>query len=140
MTPTTLYLVRHGETDFNRRGIVQGKGVNAPLNETGRMQAVSLASALKPVRFGAIYASTLLRARQTAEIVAEMQGFEDEITHRDGLNEISWGVLEGQPVTGRNTGATPRGANSLGIQEFRLRTGGRRVSRGGGKARRTCSI
>ncbi|HYG15236.1 MAG TPA: histidine phosphatase family protein, partial [Bacteroidia bacterium] len=35
----TIYLVRHGETEFNRMGIVQGSGVDSELNETGRKQA-----------------------------------------------------------------------------------------------------
>ncbi len=47
--PTTVYLARHGETDYNRNRIVQGRGVNSQLNATGRAQAERLGARLSDV-------------------------------------------------------------------------------------------
>jgi len=65
---TTLYLVRHGETTWNRERRIQGHR-DPPLNETGRWQAQALAEHLAGVCFDAAYASDLCRARHTAEII-----------------------------------------------------------------------
>lgn len=67
---TTILLVRHGETDWNREGRWQGHA-DPPLNDRGRAQARELAKQLEDVRLDAVYASDLRRAWETAEIVAE---------------------------------------------------------------------
>ena len=95
---THLYLVRHGETDFNRRGIVQGRGVDVPLNNLGRLQAVALAERASSFALDAVYASTLLRARQTAQAVVKRQPALPLSFLRD-LEEMSWGDYEGREVT-----------------------------------------
>lgn len=68
---TTLYLIRHGETEWNRVGRWQGHS-DVPLSERGREQARALAERLarEPVRIAAIYASDLQRALETARIIA----------------------------------------------------------------------
>ena len=66
---TTIVLVRHGETDWNRDNRFQGHA-DPPLNETGRAQARVLASELSPQRFAAAYTSPLRRAAETAAILA----------------------------------------------------------------------
>ncbi len=68
--PTTFYLIRHGETDWNRHGRWQGH-TDIPLNEDGRAQARRLAGRLhaERVRFDAIYSSDLQRAWETAGMV-----------------------------------------------------------------------
>jgi len=94
--PTTLYLVRHGETDHNRRGIMQGGGVDSELNVDGRAQARALTQRLQPVSVDALYASTLQRAKQTADILARPHEPLSRTYLRD-LNEMDWGVFEGEP-------------------------------------------
>lgn len=92
---THLFLVRHGETDFNRQGIVQGRGVNAPLNETGLSQASALAQRFQLDPVDVVYSSPLQRALQTAACVAEAMGIATIPTDPD-LEEMSWGIFEGQ--------------------------------------------
>jgi broad specificity phosphatase PhoE len=87
---TTLLLVRHGETDWNRTGRWQGHS-NPPLNELGRQQARELAESLDGV--DVVYSSDLARARETAEIVAERLGIEVRFDPR--LRERSFGAWEG---------------------------------------------
>jgi 2,3-bisphosphoglycerate-dependent phosphoglycerate mutase len=66
---TTIVLARHGETDWNREGRIQGHS-DPPLNERGREQARELAERLAAETIDALYASDLRRALETAEIVA----------------------------------------------------------------------
>jgi broad specificity phosphatase PhoE len=87
-----LVLVRHGETDYNRRGLALGRA-DAPLNETGRSQAESLREALGGVPLTAIYASPLVRAVDTATSIAAVHGKEVQIEH--GLVEMDIGEVEG---------------------------------------------
>ncbi len=98
MSTTTFYFVRHGETEHNRRGIVQGRGVDASLNATGRAQAAAVARRLADVSFAAIYASTLRRAAETAEVIAHLHDGVPWHQLRD-LEEMAWGVYEGRPFS-----------------------------------------
>ncbi|HEY0898299.1 MAG TPA: histidine phosphatase family protein, partial [Sphingobacteriaceae bacterium] len=61
----TLYIIRHGETELNRRGIVQGRGMNTDLNELGKKQAEAFYQAYFHIPFDKIYTSTLKRTHQT---------------------------------------------------------------------------
>lgn len=94
MEDKRVYLIRHGETDYNRMGIVQGSGVNAPLNEKGRLQARAFYQQFRSVPFDRVYTSTLQRTTQS------VQDFLAFTPHQkvDALNEISWGVYEGKRV------------------------------------------
>lgn len=92
---THLFLVRHGETDFNLQGIVQGRGVNTELNGTGQSQAKALAARFAANPIDVIYSSPLTRAHQTAQSVAAACAIE-HIATDSGLEEMSWGVFEGQ--------------------------------------------
>ncbi len=93
---TLLYLVRHGETEYNRRGIVQGGGIDSTLNDTGYAQADALAERLSDEAVDTVYASTLRRAKQTAGVLAEPHEPISKSYLRD-LEEMSWGVFEGDP-------------------------------------------
>lgn len=94
-TQTLIYFVRHGETEYNRQQIVQGRGIDSVLNETGKEQAAALARRLASVPFDAIYASTLRRARQTAEILARPHP-QASMAYLEDLEEMAWGVYEGE--------------------------------------------
>jgi probable phosphoglycerate mutase len=88
----TIFLIRHGETDYNRQGIVQGSGVDTELNEWGKAQAEAFFDAYQHVSFDKVYTSNLQRTVQS------VKGFIDlGIPHERhaGLNEISWGCREG---------------------------------------------
>jgi broad specificity phosphatase PhoE len=89
---TTLLLVRHGETDWNAEGRLQGH-TDRPLNEHGRRQAQALAGRLADQEIAAVYSSNLARARETAEIVAEPLGL--SVFLDADLREKNWGTWEG---------------------------------------------
>jgi broad specificity phosphatase PhoE len=89
---TTLLLVRHGETDWNADGRLQGQ-TDRPLSDYGRRQAQKLAGELADERFEAIYASDLSRARETAEIVGKHLGL--LVALDPDLREKDWGNWEG---------------------------------------------
>ena len=87
-----LFLVRHGETEYNRRGLALGRA-DAPLNETGRRQAECLREALTSVPLAAVYASPLIRAVDTATSIAAAHG--NEVRIEDDLIEMDIGEVEG---------------------------------------------
>jgi broad specificity phosphatase PhoE len=88
----TLMLVRHGETDWNADGRLQGQ-TDRPLSDFGRRQARQLAEELADDELEAIYASDLSRARETAEIVGERLGL--PVLLDPDLREKDWGTWEG---------------------------------------------
>jgi len=102
---TTLLLVRHGETDWNAEGRLQGH-TDRPLNDFGRRQAAALAERLADDDIDAVYASDLARARETAEILADRLGLA-VVTDPD-LRERNWGQL-GRPD---RLGARPASSTS----------------------------
>ncbi len=93
--PTTIVLVRHGETDWNRERRFQGHA-DMPLNEVGRSQASELAERLLGEPVTAIYTSPLRRASETAKILADKLGVEAR-TH-EALREIDVGTWEGLTI------------------------------------------
>lgn len=97
MADLTLYLVRHGETDYNRQRLMQGQRIDAPLNRIGQAQARALGDRFCDVSLDAIYVSPLRRAVETARPVIDCHS--DASVQRDGdLAEMSWGELEGQSI------------------------------------------
>ena len=96
---TTLLLVRHGETDWNAEGRLQGQ-IDRPLTEFGRRQAKQLAAELEGEELEAIYSSDLARARETAEIVGERLGLPVELD--SDLREKDWGTWEGLTAVERD--------------------------------------
>lgn len=91
-----IYIIRHGQTDLNLRGIVQGCSVDSDLNETGHAQAESFYDAYRHYGFDKVYTSELKRTHQSVRLFTE-SGIPR--TQLEGLNEISWGEREGRPLT-----------------------------------------
>jgi broad specificity phosphatase PhoE len=87
-----LFLVRHGETPWNRRQRCQGAS-DVPLSATGRAQASALAAALAGEPLAAVYASPLGRALATARAIAAPHRL--PVVARDGLRELHHGACEG---------------------------------------------
>jgi broad specificity phosphatase PhoE len=116
---TTIYLVRHGETDWNAEARWQGHA-DPPLNGRGREQARALEARLADVPFEAVYSSDLRRARETAEIVAA--GRDLAIVLDPALREIDVGPWEG--LTNRDVAERFPGGERPGgetIEAFRER-------------------
>lgn len=95
MAETTILLVRHGETDSNAEGRIQGQ-TNTPLNERGRAQAQALADELAGESIAAVYSSDLDRARETAEILAARLDL--PVVVDPALRERNFGSWEGRTV------------------------------------------
>ena len=96
---TTLLLVRHGETDWNAEGRLQGL-TDRPLSDFGRRQAQQLAEELSGEELEAIYSSDLTRARETAEVVGERLGL--PVVLDPDLREKDWGTWEGLTAVERD--------------------------------------
>ena len=87
-----IFIIRHGQTDFNKRGIIQGSGVNSVLNKTGQWQARAFYDYYRDHPFELVITSELQRTHQT------VAGFIERGTpwiRFEEINEISWGKYEG---------------------------------------------
>lgn len=100
-----IYLMRHGETDWNKRGCFQGQ-VDIPLNDYGRELARITSEALKDVKFEAAFCSPLLRAVETAMIMLDEQQMEQlrkrqkpvPVMMDERLKEFDFGVKDGSNI------------------------------------------
>ncbi|SRR5579884_1807386 len=93
MKKTTLYITRHGQTEWNVAKIMQGHH-DSPLTELGVSQVTWLSESLSHIDFAAIYSSSTLRARRTAEILRRQRSL--EVVAHDHLCELYMGEWEGQ--------------------------------------------
>ncbi len=91
-----FYIIRHGETQYNKLGLVQGSGIDSNLNDSGRMQASAFYEYFKEIPFDKIYTSQLQRTHQS---VAQFINNSLPWQRLEGLNEISWGYKEGRIIT-----------------------------------------
>ena len=91
-TKKTIYIIRHGETEYNKQGIIQGSGIDSDLNELGTKQANQFFQAYHHIPFDAIYSSELKRTQQSVAQFAERG---HKIQPLKELNEINWGIFEG---------------------------------------------
>lgn len=96
MLSKKIFLVRHGQTDYNLKGIVQGSGIDAPLNWNGHKQAAAFFTAYGHVPFDKVYYTGLQRTRQSIQSFIDLGIPSESIPE---LNEISWGRYEGVPMT-----------------------------------------
>jgi broad specificity phosphatase PhoE len=91
-----FYIIRHGETDLNKNGIVQGRGINSDLNQTGIAQSNAFFEMYQHIPFDKIYTSKLKRTHQTvAKFITKGITWEQ----LEGLDELAWGIYEGQKST-----------------------------------------
>lgn len=88
----TVFFIRHGETELNRQGIVQGSGMDTDLNELGRAQAKAFHDMYSQEGFELVLTSKLKRTHQTVQHFIE-QG--TPWLQTADINEISWGAHEG---------------------------------------------
>jgi broad specificity phosphatase PhoE len=93
--PISVYLARHGRTDLNAAGLLRGH-LDPPLDEVGRQEAISLASALAAFRPSLIVSSPLQRAMETARRIAEECGLDVEI--EDQLVDRDYGPWSGRAL------------------------------------------
>ncbi|MGZ6988719.1 MAG: histidine phosphatase family protein [Thermoanaerobaculia bacterium] len=91
-------IVRHGESEGNFAGSLQGSRLDTPLSALGRRQAECLAVRLAGEGIDAVWASTMIRARQTAAVVAAPLGL--GVSLDADLVEFDWGVWSGRPYDG----------------------------------------
>jgi len=91
-----IYIIRHGETDLNKLGIVQGRGMNTSLNEKGLKQAEAFYQAYKQIPFDKIYTSSLKRTHQTVKKFIDSK---IPWIQYPGLDELGWGIYEGKETS-----------------------------------------
>lgn len=91
----TIYLVRHGETDWNEKKLIQGHS-DIPLNEKGELQSKQLGERLNDIHFEAIFSSDLVRAKRSAEII--MLEKKLAVITTKALRERLFGRFEGKHV------------------------------------------
>ena len=87
-----IYLIRHGETDYNLRKIVQGGGIDSDLNDTGRKQGAAFFDQYGHLKFDKVYCTSLKRTRQTLAPFAADGAVLDALPE---LDEFGWGIFEG---------------------------------------------
>ncbi len=90
--PGTLVLIRHGESEYNARGVWTGL-TDTPLTEKGRGQAKLMAEALADLHPDAAFASALIRAQDTLDIMIKTAGWDVPVEHAAALNERDYGDL-----------------------------------------------
>ncbi len=91
-----MYILRHGETEYNRLGRVQGSGVDTDLNELGKLQANAFYKKYKQIGFDQVITSKLKRTWQTVDLFIQNQIPWDIDSD---INEVGWGTQEGQYST-----------------------------------------
>ena len=90
-----IYFVRHGETDCNSKNLIQGRGVDAPLNALGHQQAEAFYQHYKHIPFDKVYTSSLQRTHQSMAPLLK-SGIPHEII--DGFDEMDFGIMEGKEM------------------------------------------
>ena len=97
MSSVNIYLVRHGQTVFNAKGIVQG-AADAPLTQMGIDQAINLGKAIRDKEFDAIYSSDLRRAFETALYIINENHKPLKVKTMKEFREFDFGLYEGDPM------------------------------------------
>jgi broad specificity phosphatase PhoE len=92
LMPTTIYLIRHGETDWNRNSVFRGR-TDVPLNKNGLLQVAAVGRGLEDVEFDAVCSSPLCRALQTADAIVKDRNLEAIVI--DEFTDIDYGKWQG---------------------------------------------
>lgn len=93
-----LLLVRHGQTDWNKMGLIQGR-IDNPLNETGITQINQKAPYFKKYTPTHLYSTSLIRAKLTLQTLSEFHNWNHPIEVFDAFIERDFGALEGQDIS-----------------------------------------
>ncbi len=93
-----IYILRHGETALNSKGVMQGR-LNEPLNQSGRDLAEMTGRAIKGIHFDCCISSPLARAKETAKIILRESGNDIPIKLDDRIIEIDFGDMEEKKIT-----------------------------------------
>lgn len=94
-----LYFIRHAESEHNVRGdVIGGRSPKVLLSDNGQVQALKLATALKPISFDLAYTSPTARARHTAAIALGGRPMRHPTQWTGSLHEMSQGDWEGRPM------------------------------------------
>ncbi len=90
-----IYIIRHGETEYNKRKMMQGRSINIGLNDKGKKQAASFYKSYQNTGFEVVITSDLIRSQETV-----LNFIDDNIPHiiDKRISEISWGKSEGKPI------------------------------------------
>ena len=92
-----IYIIRHGETDGNKRGILQGC-LDIPLNQKGRDLAKVTGQGLKGTKFDILFTSPLSRAKETGEIILKETSSNAKVVIDDRIRELNFGEWEGENI------------------------------------------
>lgn len=92
----TIYLTRHGETEWNEKKLIQGL-TDIPLNAKGKKQAKVLGKQLEDINFDTAFSSDLLRAENSAEIIVKEKKI--PVTKIKALRERNFGRFEGKSLS-----------------------------------------
>ncbi len=93
-----IYIVRHGETVLNAKGVFQGR-TDEPLNQNGRDLAEMTGKAMKGIHFDRCFSSPLDRAKETASIILRESGNDIPVETDDRVIEMNFGDMEGKPFS-----------------------------------------
>lgn len=92
-----LYIIRHGETEFNKSQLLQGRGINASLNERGLEQGEAVANYLEDKNISLVVTSSLNRAIESASPL--LNRIDSTFKSHSEIDEMSFGEWEGQPFS-----------------------------------------
>ena len=118
--PHCLIVARHGETEWNAEGRLQGQ-LDIPLNSRGCSQALDRARCLRNVPLIQIHSSTLGRCQETARPIAEANISRPSVVSSDLLKETALGVLEGELMDRQSTAELTRHYQDFSRDEIRYR-------------------
>lgn len=96
-----FYLIRHGQTDWNKKGLLQGGSYDIPLNDYGLEQAERVSRELSGISLGVVASSHLKRAQQTADAVHQKQPQAKRLSFSN-FGEMRFGDFEGKPMHEEN--------------------------------------